>query len=271
MAAPSPLPNGLSRNISKIQVVTKSTSGRTRPSNPIPTFDERLRNLSQLNSKLTIQATKNTPQTYSFTVASGIHPSQQQFISDIAQYMRKTAKIVSKYKNGKQNTEGSFESPYVSILQYETKLNILNQTMIKLREQYENKYGVFQHLYEYNPSDKLEVYKVAIELKNITNNYFKTVGEYILHDQLIKKFWENPKMKESEENYGKLLAKKYPFSVEEQRDYAILYGNALAKKKLVRGLYKKARQNAEKVEIFNYSIKNTKTKQNPKARYFFST
>nr|MBC8505740.1 hypothetical protein [Chloroflexota bacterium] len=92
------------------------------------------------------------------------------------------------------------------MLQYETKLNILRQTIEQLRTNYKEQYKHFKKAYEKNPSDKMNVYKQAILLKDIVEEYYQSTKMYIIHEQILHKFWDNAK-DPKEKEYGKTMLK----------------------------------------------------------------
>lgn len=172
--------------------------------------------------------------------------TENDFARNVANGLNSIYQLVQNY--GKDNK--SFKSPYVSILQYETKLNILKQTMIQLRQSYEKQYDLLEN------SRGNKALKHATALKQIASDYRKIVLQYILHEQLIQKFWEDvSKGNSKEKGYANYMLQTYAgwtkngnneelkppannaAKLQKQKNYAKLYANAIQQKLMSDNIY----------------------------------
>lgn len=223
---------------------------RRVPTKKSAQLDENLRSAAQIQNfmnftDLTDIKTKKKP-------AANGKPAvyAPQILKDVAKSLKEIQNVVSQYNQG--NT--GFVSPYISILQYETKLNIMKQTMAQLRQNYKLDYHQLKTEYERNPSDKIEVYKRAIIVKDLIDEYAKLVLDYILHEQLIQKFWDavanGSDTKEKE--YATYMRKTYAPANDAakrnaQAEYAALYAEALSQKIYIHDLYPLFKTQARRV------------------------
>ena len=223
---------------------------------------EMLKNLARLQEYIAIDVSKLKE-----IATIKANTNATPLTSDIADFISKTYDIVQSYD---KNNPQQFSSPYMSMLQYETKLNIIRQTMEQLRLNYEKVYKEFKQAYEItrrNPRvDKIKVYRIAIVLKDIVEEYYQTVILYILHEQLIRKFWSAPTSK-SEEKYGEYMEQiakqQAPNEDAQQYEYAKLYGSALIELFFSRMMYKAASNDA--VAVTNLGNGNVANERNDKA------